>query len=325
MTSRTISNSSEGPATPASSEGECQAELVWLDVSTIEEILDHIVSSRQSGTESILGFHWQASQVHDLSEQLDARLVELDQIKIRRFEYDYESETVYLDIMGESPIHYHLLIATDDPAIRRLIRSAEEHGTISIKYEKKLFKQADVSFGRSEPRPHVERKARQYIESSDGKIQAVLILDLQYPSMKKAWVSLLAADSSSRWIQHHEVYHDDNIDHQPVGQVDIYLSDFIGFAGLPAAYCRPSTAELAAGITRKPTITLTYQRLRAIFGRARYLHKPTEFTTEVGDEEGNPYEEAERRVTEARLETERRVAEARNEERAEWQRCLAKE
>jgi hypothetical protein len=43
----------------------------------------------------------------------------------------------------------------------------------------------------------VERKARQYIESSDGKIQAVLILELRYPGMKKAWVSFLAADDSS--------------------------------------------------------------------------------------------------------------------------------
>jgi hypothetical protein len=93
----------------------------------------------------------------------------------------------------------------------------------------------------------VERKARQYIDSSDGKIQAVLILDLQYRGMKKAWVSLLAADG---WAQHHELYHDDNLDQQPVGQIDLYLSDLVGFAGLPAAYCRPSAAELAAGITK---------------------------------------------------------------------------
>ena len=93
----------------------------------------------------------------------------------------------------------------------------------------------------------MEKKAHQYIDSSDGQIRAVLILDLQYPGMKKAWVSLLAADD---WIQRHEVYHDDNLDQQPVGQVDLYLSDFIGFASLPPAYCRPSTAELAAGIRR---------------------------------------------------------------------------
>jgi hypothetical protein len=97
----------------------------------------------------------------------------------------------------------------------------------------------------------VERKARQYTDLSDGKIQAVLILDLQYPGIKKAWVSLLVeGDSSSDWIQHHELYHDDDLDQQPIGQVDLYLSDFIGLAGSPPAYCRPSAAELAAGITR---------------------------------------------------------------------------
>jgi hypothetical protein len=58
---------------------------------------------------------------------------------------------------------------------------------------------------------------------------------------------LLVADG---WIQHHELYHDDNLDQQPVGQVDLFLSDFIGSTNLPPAYCRPSTAELAAGITR---------------------------------------------------------------------------
>ncbi|KAK3307709.1 uncharacterized protein B0T15DRAFT_502176 [Chaetomium strumarium] len=343
MTSRTTSNSSEGPATPASSGGECQAELVWQDVSTVEEILDHIISSRQSDTRSILSFNWQASQVDDLSEQLDARLIEVDQIKIRRFEYDYETETVYLDIVGESPLHYQvqtglrdylkaslmkLLVATEDTTIRDLIRSTKEQGTASIKYENKLFKQADVSFGQSEKFQHAERKARQYIDSSDGKIRAVLILDLHYPDMKKAWVSLLTADdSASHWILYHELYHDDDLDQQPMGQVDLYLSDFVGLAGLPAAYCRPFTAELAAGIKRNPTISLTYERLRAMFRRARYLHNPKEFSQEAGDEEENPYEEMERRLAEARMEVERRVAEARiegrNEARIEMERRLA--
>ncbi|KAK4233491.1 hypothetical protein C8A03DRAFT_47977 [Achaetomium macrosporum] len=301
MTSLTTSNSSEGPATPASSEGECQAELVFE------------ICQFRTGTGLILGFNWQASQVDDLPEQLDARLIELDQTNIRRFEYDYETETVYLDIMSECPFHYQLLVATEDTTIRDLIRSAKEQGTASIKYENKLRKQADLSFGQSETRQHVERKARQYIVSSDGKIRAVLILDLQYPGMKKAWVSLLAADdSASHWILHHELYHDDDLDQQPVGQVDLYLSDFVGLASLPAAYCRPFTAKLAAGIKRNPTINLTYERLRAIFRWARYLHTPKEFSQESG-------------VAEERMETERRVAEARNEERIEVERRLAEE
>ncbi|KAK4098442.1 hypothetical protein N658DRAFT_518049 [Parathielavia hyrcaniae] len=328
MASKTTSDSPALPASPTSSENERHAELVWLDVSTIDEILNFIVSSRQIGTESIIGFHWQASQMDDLSGQLDARLLELDQPSIRRFEYDYESETVYLDIMKESPFHYQvqaglrdhlkdclakLLVTTDNTEIRQLIQSAKEQGTASIEYEDKLCKQADVSFGQAGTLPSLvcERKARQYIDSSDGNIRAVLILDLQYPGMKKAWVSLLAADDSpSHWILHHELYHDDDLDQQPVGQVDLYLSDFVGLAGLSVDYCRPSTAELAAGITRNPTITLTFERLRAIFRRARFLHAATKFTAEVGDEEENPYEEVERRLAEERVEMERRVAEA---------------
>ncbi len=66
--------------------------------------------------------------------------------------------------------------------------------------------------------------------------------------MKKAWVNLLAADdSSSSWV----LFHDDDLDQQPAGQVDLYLSDFLGLVpGIPAALCRPSTAEVASGIAR---------------------------------------------------------------------------
>ncbi|KAK4148419.1 hypothetical protein C8A00DRAFT_47698 [Chaetomidium leptoderma] len=305
------------------------SSAVMRDFSTIEEIIQYIVNTRQDlstrncdrAGESILGFHWQASGVDELFEQLDARLVELDELKIHRFEYDYKSETVYLDIMGDSRLHFKVqiglrghiknhiaksLATTNDARIRDLLRSIDEPGTAVIKYESKIYKQPD-----SESRQHVERKSRQYIDSSDGKIQVALIIDLQYPGMKKAWVNLLAADNpSSSWV----LFHDDDRDQQPAGQVALYLSDFVGLApGMPAALCRPSTAEVAARITRNPTIALTYKRLRAIFRRARHLHSPTEFTTEVSDEEENPYEDAEQRVAEARneqrIETERRVAE----------------
>ncbi|KAK4105100.1 hypothetical protein N658DRAFT_504607 [Parathielavia hyrcaniae] len=75
MASKTTSGLPALPASPTSSEDERHAELVWLDVCTIDEILNFIVSSRKIGTESIIGFHWQASQVDDLSGQLDARLL----------------------------------------------------------------------------------------------------------------------------------------------------------------------------------------------------------------------------------------------------------
>jgi hypothetical protein len=102
--------------------------------------------------------------VDDLSEELDARLIQLDQPKIRRFEYDYESETVYLDIMGESVLHYKvqiglrdhiknhiakLLATANDPTIRDALRSVDEPGTANIKSDGKMFKQADVSFGQA--------------------------------------------------------------------------------------------------------------------------------------------------------------------------------
>jgi hypothetical protein len=102
--------------------------------------------------------------VDDLSEKLDARLIQLDQPKIRRFEYDYESETVYLDIMGESVLHYKvqiglrdhiknhiakLLATANDPTIRDALRSVDEPGTANIKSDGKMFKQADVSFGQA--------------------------------------------------------------------------------------------------------------------------------------------------------------------------------
>ncbi len=97
----------------------------------------------------------------------------------------------------------------------------------------------------------MEEKAREYIELSDGKIRAVLVVDLQYEGMTKAWISLLAADdSSSRWVEHSQLFHDDMLDQQPDGQVDLYLSDFLGSAGLAAAFCRPSAVELAAGVFR---------------------------------------------------------------------------
>ncbi|KAK4236861.1 hypothetical protein C8A03DRAFT_16526 [Achaetomium macrosporum] len=69
------------------------------------------------------------------------------------------------------------------------------------------------------------------------------IIDLQYLALGKAWVDLLAAGGPSRDpIQRHEVYYDDDLEQQPVGRVDLFLSDFLGLAGLLAAYCRPLTA-----------------------------------------------------------------------------------
>jgi hypothetical protein len=69
-------------------------------------------------------------------------------------------------------------------------------------------------------------------------------------------VSLLVADG---WLPHHKFCHDDNPDQQPVGQVDLYLSDFVRSAGLPPAYCRPSTAELATETTMFESLFFSFK------------------------------------------------------------------
>jgi hypothetical protein len=142
---------------------------VLLRVSTIDEIINHIAGARnnasgfQWGIVPILSFHWPASQLHEF-DQLDARLVEIDQPKLRRFEYDYVTGIVYIDIMPESPLHARfkaaicedlrvslaeLFAVTSNATIRQLIESIGEHGTASIKLEGKLHKQADISFAQA--------------------------------------------------------------------------------------------------------------------------------------------------------------------------------
>lgn len=120
----------------------------------------------------------------------------------------------------------------------------------------------------------MEDKATRYIAGTQGRIGAVLILDLGYPDAKRAKVSLLVADGSlSRWVQRDESFYDEDLDDQPVGQVGLYVSDFLrGDDALPAALCRPSGAELAAGVSRNPQLVVTYAQLRSIFLRARELH-----------------------------------------------------
>lgn len=139
---------------------------VSLNPATVEKIINHIISARTCGTESIISFHWQPSGVDDLCKELRSWLKELSEFDIRRFEYDYESETVYLDITEETEIQYQLqagirgffrkylneLIAnTRDPEIRELTERIGEKSasprTDLIKYEGKICKQADVSFG----------------------------------------------------------------------------------------------------------------------------------------------------------------------------------
>ncbi|KAH6618358.1 hypothetical protein B0J18DRAFT_459390 [Chaetomium sp. MPI-SDFR-AT-0129] len=305
------------PTAPPDSGHRVQPPVV-RGLSTFEQIIDYIVKTHQDlgsydfacAGELILSIHWrvaEASDVAELGRRLDFRLLELDQPKISRFEYDYESETLYLE-MGSSILHARVQIGlgdsihdrivkwcatANDIRVRKLFKSIVEYGTADIEYKRKLYKQADLSFGPHWTLPSLVcevSKSYQYLNSSDGKIEVVLIIDIQYPDMKKAWFRLLTTDDlSAPWV----LFYDDDITQQPTGQVALYLSDFIGLIpGVPPPFCRPSAIEVAAGITRKPTIALTYERLRAIFRMARYCQNPKVFTTEDGDEEENIYEEA---------------------------------
>ena len=151
------------PADPSHSQ-------VVRDLSTIEEIIQCISDTRQDAHnrefagQLILGFQWQASKVEELFDQLDARLAKHDKPKICRFEYDYKSETVYLNIMGESTLHSKVQnglrdyiknqilkwrAIANDARIRDLFRSIDEPGTADIKYESKIRKQPDGSFGQA--------------------------------------------------------------------------------------------------------------------------------------------------------------------------------
>jgi hypothetical protein len=135
---------------------------VLLDCRTLDEIANYIVDAHHQANEAILSFPWPASEAPNLAQRLDDRLVGLGQPKVRRFEYDYKSGLVYLDIMGESEFHYQvqaglrdylkngvaeLLCTTEDATLCQQIQSFKERGTFSIEYEGKLCKQADVSFG----------------------------------------------------------------------------------------------------------------------------------------------------------------------------------
>ncbi|KAH8896821.1 hypothetical protein GQ53DRAFT_890208, partial [Thozetella sp. PMI_491] len=144
----------------------------------------------------------------------------------------------------------------------------------------------------SESALHSENKAVQYIDGTHGRIAAVLLLDPSYPDARRAKVSLLVADCSQshlahHWVQRGSLFFDEDIDAQRTGQVGFYVSDFLRGGALPHAYCRPSAAELASGVSRDPQIVLTYKQLRSIFLNARKVHIEVMETEE--DEEDDAY------------------------------------
>ncbi|KAK0731948.1 hypothetical protein B0H67DRAFT_475944, partial [Lasiosphaeris hirsuta] len=148
------------------------------------------------------------------------------------------------------------------------------------------------------------------------------IIDAHYPHLKKATASLLVADGCGgfHWLLEREVIHDDHLHHQPSGQVEFYLSDFLDSEDLPIDFCRPPP-----GISRSSFSTISYQELAAVFRTARHVQHPDVFAMAEEDMETNFFremqQEYERRIAEERSETERRIA----EERPEAERRIAKE
>ncbi|OIW22105.1 hypothetical protein CONLIGDRAFT_557427, partial [Coniochaeta ligniaria NRRL 30616] len=309
-----------------------------LDNPTLDRIVQHIVDVRRRNTQVICTFDWPADQIDTLFSHLAVRLHTLGEDKVRHTEYDYRLEKIILYIMQESRIHYQVkygldqeirlglmlsMSAIQEVDLRLRAKAIIGHGTASIHQDGRILRQADCSFGHAESRKHVEEKAVEYISCTQGDIQAVLILDLKYPKANMAFVSLYVPDASpgnvagGRWVLRRDVFYGgDGLSEQPDGQVDLYLSDFLGHTGLPTALCRPSGADLDAGITRTPHVILTYDRLREVFLQARSIHAGILGPSVPGPE--SLYQAAARRVGEQaeRRHTEemnRRIAEEREE------------
>ncbi len=146
---------------------------VLVDGSTFDEIVDDIVRAG-GGFKELLGFRWKAKQLPGLPERLAAGLAEQDDLPCRRFEYHYESETVYIDIFSKTLLEQELdaglcgylesLIAklpyqiarlpvvVDDPQVRRLVtlvRTITKNDTAFLEIENKIRTQMDVSFGQA--------------------------------------------------------------------------------------------------------------------------------------------------------------------------------
>jgi len=158
-------NPSISPGSPARhdlSARELQ-ELVLVDGSTVDEVVEKIARARD-GQKMLLGFYWKANQLPGLPERLDDGLVKSGEFQNQRFEYHFESETVYIDLFGGAQVELDVkaglrgyienqvakLPATiDDPEIRHLVRSIKKNDTTVLEIAYKLRTQIDFSFGQA--------------------------------------------------------------------------------------------------------------------------------------------------------------------------------
>lgn len=74
----------------------------------------------------------------------------------------------------------------------------------------------------------MERKLIQYIECTEGKIQAAIAFNAQYPKGTRAEVALCVADggTAGTWVHYSQTIYDDKLVNQPDGQRGLYISDF---------------------------------------------------------------------------------------------------
>lgn len=73
-------------ALPTFPEHEHRVDIVSVDGHTFNQIVEYIVDAHRRGTESIISLRYPADSAWDLGVRLDEKLVDLEQLKIRRFE-----------------------------------------------------------------------------------------------------------------------------------------------------------------------------------------------------------------------------------------------
>jgi hypothetical protein len=198
---------------------------ISLQNPTFDQIVQCIVDARDRDAQCFVTFVWPEEQLDDLESRLGDRLLQLDTVAPQRFEYDFQSKTVHLD-MTETTLHgqfalfsaLHFMSALgrlvpsiQDAAIRLLLKAIINFSTRRLGLKGKLRRQADWAFGPathdlpglvcevsfSQSWEHVQAKVVQYIKSSGGKIRAGIIFDIEYPEAKKITVSLLTADNGA--------------------------------------------------------------------------------------------------------------------------------
>ena len=127
------------------------------------------IARARDGHKTLLGFYWKANQMPGLPERLDAGLFRSGEMQIRRFEYHFESETVYIDLFGgvrfqlEAKAGFRAYIENqiaklpaiiDDPEIRHLVRSIKKNTTV-LDIAHKLRTEIDFSFGQAGSLPSI--------------------------------------------------------------------------------------------------------------------------------------------------------------------------